>query len=105
MKDGRGIRPKDPWHVYGIYHVDSVYEIYNGGMESSRSKKIGDGSFFDAKRDWMRLQRDFPIRKEDELRLLPRVFDKEAQCGYEEVVSSNVDASAAELWKLLEGRL
>lgn len=47
----------------------------------------------------------FPHCPKDERRLLPYAFDMDAQRVYDEVASKHLDATATELWKLLEERL
>ena len=45
---------------YELYPTHIAYKIYEKGMRSTRCKRIGDGSFFIAKRTWERLTRDLP---------------------------------------------
>lgn len=70
---------KDKDNVYDIYPVSVAYKIYKSALVTRRCKRFGDGSFFHAKRTRTRLLRDFPIRVEDELKLLPCAFEKDAQ--------------------------
>lgn len=90
---------------YEVYPTSVAYKIYKSALEHARCKKIGDGSFFDSKRTWERLLKDFPIMESSERRLLPYAFEKDARRVYEEVASMHTEASAAELWGLLETRL
>ena len=94
-----------PSRDYDLYPIATAFKIYKSALEQSRCKKIRDGSFFDAKRTWERLLKDFPIEKKAERRLMPSAFEKDAQRVYEEVAGSNLKASAEELWSLLEVRL
>ena len=74
-------------------------------MQSTRCKRIGDGSFFIAKRFWDRLTRDFPRTRAGMKGFLPLVFDRDAIFAYYEIAGVNPDASCEELWKLLRMRL
>ena len=94
-----------PSREYDLYPIATAFKIYKSALEQSRCKKIGDGSFFDGKRTWERLLKDFPIEKKTERRLMPSAFEKDAQRVYEEVAGSSFEASAEELWSLLEVRL
>lgn len=90
---------------YDIYPVSVAYKIYKSAFENTHCKRIGDGSFFDAKRTWERLLKDFPITKPAERRLMPYAFEKDARRVYEEIASTHTEASASKLWDMLEVRL
>lgn len=90
---------------YDVYPIAVAYKIYRSAFDSCRCKKIGDGSFFDAKRTWNRLLKDFPITVPAERRILSNAFEKDAQRVFEEVASTNTEATATELGDLLEVRL
>ena len=74
-------------------------------MQSTRSKRIGNGSFFIAKCSWDRPIKDFPTSKAGMKRLLPLALDSDAGFVYEEIAGVNLFASFEELWKLLGMRL
>lgn len=90
---------------YEIYPISVAYKIYKSAFESVHCRKIGDGSFFDTKRTWLRLLKDFPISERAERRLMPYAFEKDALRVYEEVAGEHTEATSAELWGLLEHRL
>ncbi|CDF32828.1 unnamed protein product [Chondrus crispus] len=75
------------------------------GVQSTCCRRIGDGSFFIAKRSWDRLCKDFPTTTTGRKRLLPLAFDGDARFVYEEIAGFNPDATCDELWKLLGNRL
>ena len=89
---------------YEVYRISVAYKIYRSAFEGTRCRKIGDGSFFDAKRTWERLLKDFPISKKAERRLMSNAFEKDAQRMFEEVVSTHASDTAATLWDLLATR-
>ena len=97
--------PNPSFTEYDVYPTHIAYKIYQKGMQSTRCKRIGDGSFFIAKRSWDRLTRDFPTTKSGMKRLLPLAFDCDARFVYEEIAGVNPDANCEELWKLLGMRL
>lgn len=90
---------------YDIYPTHVAYKIYQKGMLSARCRRIGDGSFFIAKRSWDRLAKDFPTTKAGEKRLLPLAFDGDARFVYEEIAGNNPNATCNELWEILGKRL
>lgn len=108
----RGIRSQDPISAkkerngdYKVYPVSIACKIYQSAFANAHCKKVGDGSFFDAKRTWRRVLRDFPITKIAERWLMPYSFEKDARRVYEEMGSRHIDVSADALWELLEVRL
>lgn len=90
---------------YEIYPTHIAYKIYQKGLQSTRCRSIGDGSFFVAKRCWDRLAADFPTTQAGMKRLLPLAFDGDARLVYEEIASFNSDVSCEKLWELLSKRL
>lgn len=90
---------------YEVYPTHVAYKIYQKGMQSTRCKRIGDGSFFIAKRSWDRLAKDFPTTETGMRRLLPLAFDSDARLVYEEIAGVHQEASCDKLWELLGKRL
>ena len=90
---------------YDIYPTHIAYKIYQKGLQSTRCKRIGDGSFFVAKRCWDRLPVDFPTTQAGMKRLLPLTFDGDARLVYEEIANLNPNSSYLKLWDLLSKRL
>lgn len=82
---------------YEVYPAHIAYKIYQKGMPSFRCKRIGDGSFFVAKRSWDRLAIDFPTTTHGQRRLLPLAFEGDARLVYEEIASSNPTAQCQDL--------
>lgn len=105
----KGTVPQRAEHLatkdYDVYPAHVAFKIYEKRLEKSRCKKIGDGSFFIAKRTWERLLRDFPIAEKTKLRLLPNAFEADSERVFDEVSSANLNATCAELSDLLERRL
>ena len=90
---------------YDIYPTHIAYKIYQKGLQGTKCKRIGDGSFFVAKRCWDRLVLDFPTSKAGMKRLLPLAFDGDARLVFEEIANFNTGSSCDELWELLSKRL
>lgn len=88
-----------------FYQVHLAYETYESALESFRCHLQGQGSFFDARRTWYRLLKNFSIRKEDERLLLPCAFEKDTAKLFDIVPSSNCSATADQLCFLSEARL
>lgn len=102
VKGGRGIRTVDPLRGYDVYLVHFAYKIYNTALENTSCKKIGDGFFFDAKKNLLLLLKDYPICRKDERLLLPHAFDKYGLRACEDVASTYPDCTASQLWDRLE---
>lgn len=92
-------------HDVTLYTTHRAFKIYEKALERSRCKRIGDGSFFTAKRKWDRLVRDFPISEASKLRLIPLAFDGDAERVFDDVSGENIGCTSDELWEHLQTRL
>lgn len=90
---------------YDIYPTHIAYKIYPKGLHDTRCRRIGNGSFFVARRCWNRLVADFPITKAGMKRLLRLAFDGDARLVHEEIANQNQGSSCQKLWDLLPKRL
>ncbi len=90
---------------FGVYPSHMAFKEYHKGLEDVKCKRVGDATFFAAKRAWERLVRDFPVTEATKKRLLPHAFDRDARIIFEEVANTNLHASVDDLWGLLEERL
>lgn len=90
---------------YELYPTHIAYKIYQKGMQTIRCRRIGDGSFFIAKRSWNRLTKDFPTTDAGKKRLLPLAFDGDARLVYEEIAGVHPDSNCEEFWTMLGKRL
>lgn len=88
-----------------LLDAKDAFKIYKSGLEDNVCSRIGDGSFFDARRTWVRMTSDFPIKTNLERRLMPLAFANDALRIFNEVASAELEKSADELWELLEARL
>lgn len=88
-----------------VYPAHVAFKIYQKGMQTSHCKRIGDSSFFVAKRTWDKLTIDFPTTAVGQKRLLPLAFEGDARLVYEDLASSNPSATCTHLWNLLQTRL
>lgn len=82
-----------------------AFKIYQKGLEGVRCRKVGDNTFFAAKRTWKRMIKDFPVTEATSRRLLPLAFEGDARSVYEEVANEAMDLNTTELWARLEERL
>ena len=90
---------------YSVYPTHVAFKIYQQGLIGFRCKRVGDGSFFLAKRTWERLLKDFPIMESSRMRLILQAFEGDARHVFEEIANSDPDMDSAELWTRLEKRL
>lgn len=88
-----------------IYRADTAFKIYQSALKEVRCKRVGDSSFFTAKRAWNRLVNDFPITETTQRRLLSLAFEGDARNVYEEVANNSIGYTTQQLWKKLEERL
>lgn len=99
--DDGDVSPTD----FEVYPAHIAFKIYQKGLENSRCKRIGDGTFFSAKRTWNRLPNAFPTTNATQKCLLPLAFEGDARHVYEEVAGMHVTATMSNLWSALEKRL
>lgn len=52
-----------------VLTMKKAFRIQEKGLEWSKCKRIGDGSFFMARRKWEIIKRDFPVSQETHIRL------------------------------------
>eukprot|EP00171_Calliarthron_tuberculosum_P002219 IDg2219t1 len=90
---------------YDVYPAHLAFKVYQKGLEDVRCKKVGDSSFFAARRTWDRLNNDFPVTEGTKKRLLPLAFDGDARHVYEEVANNAVSSTIEELRVRLQDRL
>ncbi len=90
---------------FEVYPSHMAFKVYHKGLQDVKCKRVGDATFFAAKRAWERLVRDFPVTEMTKKRLLPHAFDGDARIVFEEVANTNLHANVDEMWGLLEERL
>ena len=70
---------------YEVFPAHLAFKIYVKGLDNFQCKKIGDGSFFTAKRARDRLSRDFPVTEETRS-VISLAFDGDARAVFEGVI-------------------
>lgn len=91
--------------IISLYQVHVAYRIQKNALNSSRCRRPGDGSFFDTKRTWYRLLKDFSIHKEDAKRFLQCAMEKHAAKLFDVMTSGSCDATADQLRSNMKARL
>ncbi len=81
--------------------MDHAHNIYSTEFEQVRVATLCDATFRSARKTWKRLLQDFPVRKHHQRRLVGLAFEGAAKRIFEDAASTNLHATAEELWGIL----